>query len=240
MSRISYKLVGETFANAISKEMSYFSKVADILESTKTLTYVSSYVDKLSSQTLISVSTHWEIFVSDIFVAYINRNPENFILYMENELEKNLNQNWKDVRDKFAPLKIPNPLRRQDILDIMNTQGGNMRFRTGKAIKEKASVLISDDYRLGIEKLTEDDLAIIDLLNALRNRVVHNSARSRSALKGIASNKILEKYGLYRSQKQKFGPGVYLRSEFRTGSGVRRIEEFVEHIKRIGETIIVE
>jgi len=194
-------------------------------------------VTRLSALTMISAATLWESFLSDLVVAYINRDPSQFAVHLQHALNEDLSDKQKQIVNRYAPYKAPTSIDRGTILSLLDDNGNNITFSNAQTLKKGAKRWISAANIVGINALTGQQIAIINLWISLRNHIAHDSERSRSALQIAVSHGALHGTGLHRAQNAIHTPGVYLKSKHRQPVGNPRIEEILRHMQQIAAAI---
>lgn len=192
---------------------------------------------RLSALSLMSAATIWESFLSDLVIAYINRDPSQFSTHLENALKQDLSGKQKQIQSRYAPFVAPSSIDRKTIISLLDSDGNNITFKSAAHLKKTAKIWITTGNRVGIEGLTSQQMAIIDLTVALRNHIAHDSERSRDALKIAVSKGALHGSGLHRAQNAIHTPGVYLKSKHQQPGGNPRVEEILGHMRAIGAAI---
>jgi len=222
--------VRASFDAQIDDALSFYRRVVTGLRSDADVT-------RLSALTLMSAATIWESFLSDLVIAYINRDPSQFSVHLENALKQDLSGKQKQIQSRYAPFVAPNSIERKAIVSLLDSDGNNITFKSAAHLKKTAKIWITQGNRAGIEGLTNQQMAVIDLTVALRNHIAHDSERSRDALKNAVSKGALHGSGLHRAQNAIHTPGVYLKSKHRQPGGNPRIEEILGHMRAIGAAI---
>lgn len=222
--------VRASFAAQLAEVTEFHHTVKESLSSAADLT-------RLSASTLISAATLWESFLSDLIVAYINRDPSQFAIHLEYALNEDLSDKQKQILNRYAPYKAPTSIDRGKIISLIDNNGNNITFSNAQALKKGAKRWISEANMSGINALSGQQMAVINLWIALRNHIAHDSERSRTALKVAVSNGALHGTGLQRGQNAIHTPGVYLKSKHRQPIGNPRIEEILWHMQQIAAAI---
>jgi len=194
-------------------------------------------VTRLSASTMISAATLWESFLSDLLVAYINRDPSQFVVHLEHALNEDLSDKQKQILNRYAPYKAPTNIDRTTIISLLDNNGNNITFSSAQALKKGAKRWISAANMAGINAISGQQMAIINLWISLRNHIAHDSERSKSALQRAVSHGALHGTGLHRAQNAIHTPGVYLKSKHQQPIGNPRIEEILRHMQHIAATV---
>lgn len=222
--------VRETFDSQIEETIAFFQTVKGFLK-------LDADITKLCALTMISAATTWESFLSDLIIAYINRDPSRFATHLEDTFKQDMNEKQKEIQKRYAPFSAPTNIDRASIAALIDSNGNNITFSNAAALKKGAKRWVSAANFTRINALTKKQMAIIDLWIALRNHIAHDSKRSREALKKAVSRGNLHGTGLHRKQNAIHSPGVYLKSKHKQPEGNPRIEEILRHMREIAAVI---
>lgn len=223
-------IVRSTFDTQIAEALDFYRALRPKLDS-------DSQATKLSALTLMTAATIWESFISDLFIAYINRDPSKFVLHLENALKSDMSSKQRQIQSRYAPFRSPTSIDKSTIASLVDENGNNITFPNATALKKRARLWITDANGAGIQSLSKQQLALIDLWIALRNHIAHDSERSRNALQDQVSNGALYGTGLHRQKNAIHRTGVYLKSLHQQPNGNPRVEIIVGHMQAIGLTL---
>ena len=230
MRTMNPALVKASFNSQVTEALAFYKSTRGLLTS-------DSEITKLSALTMVSLATSWESFVSDLFVAYINRDPSQFAEHLENALTEGLSEKQKEIQTRYAKFVRPRSVDRKTISTLIDANGNNITFSNVIDLKSGAKRWLSAESRRGIEAITDEQGAIMNLWIALRNHIAHDSERSRDALQVAVSKGVLHGTGLHRARNAIHTPGVYLKSLHRQPGGSPRIEEIAKHMRAIGNAL---
>jgi hypothetical protein len=128
----------------------------------------------IAEYSFVSAATLFEGFISDLFVAYINRDSQRFRDHLLYHL--NLQSD-----DEFAKRALPHVektmphLSVEKIRGILDSNGYNVAFPTTDKMKESAGKWLADADKQRFTALTSEQCAVIALLKAIRNFLAHRS-----------------------------------------------------------------
>ena len=90
---------------------------------------------------LLAAAVIWEGFVSDLFVAYVNRDPARFKQHMQDSLNHHLGPRSKQRRifDEFGSLAFPAHLTKAQVIELLDAEGNNLTFSRYQDIEQKAN-----------------------------------------------------------------------------------------------------
>lgn len=222
--------VRASFDIQLGENITFYQTVKGSLKSEADIT-------KLCALTMIAAAATWESFLSDLIIAYINRDPSQFAIHLERALKEDMSDKQKEIQGRYAPFSAPTNVDRTTIAALIDSDGNNITFSNAAALKKGAKRWVSAANLAGINALTDQQMAIINLWIALRNHIAHDSERSRDALKDAVSRGELHGTGLHRAQNAIHTPGVYLKSKHQQPVGYPRIEEILRHMRLIAAAI---
>jgi hypothetical protein len=190
----------------------------------------------LASSTLVSAATIWESFVSDLIIAYINRDPSTFAVHLNNALSEGLTDKQKAIKNRYAKFVAPKSIDKATVTELLDGDGNNVTFSSGQTLQDGARRYVAPAHRAGIEGLTVQQLAVMNLWIALRNHIAHDSEKSRKTLKDKVSHGTLIQFGLHRAVNNVLQPGHYLKSLHQV-NGTPRIEVILNQMSAIAAAI---
>jgi hypothetical protein len=184
----------------------------------------------LAEATLLRLAVLWEGFLSDLFVAYINRNSSKFSEHLEISLESQLQGKGGRIYNQFGTLNIPTHLTKDDIYEILDADGFNITFRSASEIRDKATKWLVEDDRNRVHSLAAQDDALINALYGLRNHLAHGSEGSSDRMNAALAAGALHHTGFQRRAKKISNVGSYLKS---IQAGESRLVQFIANIRAI-------
>lgn len=175
----------------------------------------------------VAAATLFEGFVSDLFVAYINRDATNFKAHLLGQLSI---QGGDSPSRRAVPLvstSIPH-LSVAKIRDILDPKDRNVTFATTDAMKEAAGTWLVPADEAKFTGTPPDLLAVIDFIKAIRNYLAHRSRSARDKMRSTLAAPDLPP-PLQRGTNSVNDVGGYLR----TPSAACRFEESLAQIRRL-------
>lgn len=191
----------------------------------------------LTEQSLLSAAVTWEGFVSDIFVAYINRDASVFKAYLQKQFEDHLkkNQMSRAVFGAFGTLNFPAHLKRQDVLSLANCGGANITCPTFQALESKAKLWLHGAHAAKFTGFSASQKQVINALVALRNEIAHRSERSLLSMNEALDHAALKGTGLQRQGNKVLKVGVWLKAK-PVGCQKTRFQIILSTLEEIGRT----
>ena len=158
----------------------------------------------------VAAATLFEGFVSDLFVAYINRNSEKFRAYLIGKINIDTKDEYAKRSMDYIEKTMPHPTVER-IREILDPSGYNVTFKTTDEMKESAGKWLANIDKTKFTSVSTQQCAIIDLVKAVRNFLAHRSQSADDTMQTalIATNLPA---ALRRGNKKVAEVGVYLRA----------------------------
>lgn len=168
----------------------------------------------LTEHSLLAAAVTWEGFVSDMFIAYINRDATRFKLHLKASFETHVNTapTPKRVFEKFGTLAFPTHLKKADVLALANGMGNNITFSNFDLLEEKADTWLVAAHAAKFTGLTAQQKAVVNSIIALRNHIAHRSQRSLDAMNDVLVRGALNPTGIQRLNNRFHNVGAWLKS----------------------------
>lgn len=166
----------------------------------------------LVENTLLAAAVQWEGFVSDLLVAYINRDSSRFAVHLSDALREGLTAKQSAIYDRFASLSVPKHLKKADIEGLADVYGNNITFSNFAALEDKAKSWLVKADADRFRNRTPLQKAVVNALIAVRNHIAHRSDRSLLAMNEAMRSGALQPTGLRRGQNKVHHVGTYLKA----------------------------
>lgn len=167
-----------------------------------------------TEHTLLAAAVAWEGFVSDMFIAYINRSSTRFIKHLEDSFEAHLKEakTPKKVFEEFGSLSFPQHLSKKRVHTLANSFGNNITFPNFEELEERAKTLLNTENAQKFAGLSAQQKAVVNALIALRNHIAHRSERSLDAMNDALSKGALHPTGIKRTGNKFHNVGAWLKA----------------------------
>lgn len=192
---------------------------------------------RLTEHMLLALAVSWEGFVSDMFIAYINRDPAKFKVHLEASFRSHLKDSNKPkaVFDRFGKLSFPKHLSKADVQALANSSGNNITFSSYARLLEGAQAMLVAAHCAKFSSLSAQKRAIVDALISIRNHVAHRSDRSGEAMNNALLVGALYTTGLKRGVNKTYNVGVWLKSK-PTVRHKSRLDILIDSLEQIART----
>jgi hypothetical protein len=187
---------------------------------------------------MLVLAVAWEGFVNDLFIAYINRNPDRFKQHLRNALDHHLLDAPKPQKifNEFGVLRIPTHLSKKQVQDFADEAGGNITFSNFEKLEEKASAWLVANDAQRFANLSAQQKGIVDAIVALRNHIAHRSEMSSKNMNAKLERGQLHLVGLRRGRKKVAKVGAWLKAK-PPGRQATRFSMFLTELKAIGASV---
>jgi hypothetical protein len=158
----------------------------------------------------VAAAALFEGYVSDLFIAYINRNSEKFRAYLLGKLKVETSDDFAKRSVQFVETSMPH-LSVDRIREVLDPTGYNVAFPTTDKMKEAAGRWLADAERTRFTGTSAQQCAVIDYIKAVRNFLAHRSQTADNNMQAalIAIDLPAE---LRRSNNNVNDVGAYLRA----------------------------
>lgn len=235
MRKVRPQDVKQDFADFVAERLAYFQRVETLLLGTQ---HEKRDISTLSATTLHAVYVAFECFLSDLFLAYMNR---DFSQYQANLRAKIATSNrdkfgqWAESRINFSTVAH---IKIEQIESILNPESFNLTFKSVDVLKQRANEWLADPLRNGITEISEPDARLIDCVHAIRNFIAHQSPNAKSrmntALAGVVQSNACPNLHLGRGRHDVHDIGAFLKSRM---AGQRRVQRYAMRLATIAATL---
>lgn len=187
----------------------------------------------LTEHSLLAAAVTWEGFVSEMFIAYINRDATRFKEHLEASFDAHINtaSTPKRVFEAFGTLTFPVHLTKADVQALANSIGNNITFPNFVELQQKARTWLLAAHAAKFSGLTAPQKAVVNSTIALRNHIAHRSQRSLDAMNDALAVGALQPTGIRRLGNRFHNVGAWLKAtpvgriETRFATIVRTLDE---------------
>lgn len=191
----------------------------------------------LTEQTILAAAVVWEGFVSDMFVAFINRDASRFKDHLKASFSEHLKAaaKLKRVFDDFGQLSFPKHLSKTQVQALADRVGNNIAFSNFDDLEQQAKTWLVAQHATKFSSLNAQQKAIVDSVIALRNHIAHRSQRSLDAMNDTLAKGALHPTGIRRTGNRFHNVGAWLKAT-PPGREETRISTIIQCLNDIGES----
>ena len=191
----------------------------------------------LTEHSLLASAVTWEGFVSDMFIAYINRDATRFKQHLQDSFDAHLKAAAKPKRvfDSFGKIAFPRHLKKADVQALADNVGNNITFPNFSELEQRANIWLVPAHAAKFTASTAQQKAIVDAVIALRNHIAHRSERSLDAMNDALAAGALNPTGIQRGANRFHNVGAWLKAK-PVGLQHNRFELIMSGLDGIGAT----
>ncbi|WP_136248828.1 hypothetical protein [Halomonas borealis] len=189
----------------------------------------------MAEYTFLGASVLLEGFISDLFIAYINRDNSAFVNYLTGHMKIDASGLYAKRAKNIASIDITSHLSQDSIRNILDPNGYNVSFGSSDDLKEKAGIWLAQPYQGYIQAITPVNSAVFEAFKALRNFLAHRSASAKRNMQNVLTDHNLPQV-LRRGQNRVHSVGYYLdsRPNYRDG---HRLENYLAESRIIADVL---
>ncbi|MEY4756056.1 MAG: hypothetical protein RJA34_954 [Pseudomonadota bacterium] len=235
MRKIRPQDVRGDFALLVEERLQHFDRLASALKGSA---HEKRDLTTLTEVTLHSVYVAFECFLSDLLLAYINRDPSQYQSNLENRLRASVQSKfgpWAEGRMAFTTTKH---IKVDELEVALDPDSYNLTFKDVATLKLRCAEWVAAPYKNAIVNMTDTDTLLIDTVHAIRNFIAHRSPNAKrimnDRLATVVSGPACPNLNLSRGVHDIHDIGSFLKAKI---GGEMRIKMFVLRLKAIAAGI---
>lgn len=196
------------------------------------MTSSSQDMNRLSETSFLSLYVAFEGFLSDLILAYLNRDSTVFRKDLKSRLVTSAESKFGPVVSAAIRLPLGKHLSLNTLVALTDREAQNISLPSCKALKDKAAQWLAAPHRTRIASLSPEDERLIDTARAIRHFIAHRSTASKQEMAAQLAS-ISAPSGnphLGRGTNTVHNVGAYLKAAM---AGSTRFERYVERLKEI-------
>ena len=192
----------------------------------------------LAETTLHSCYVAFECFLSDLLLAYINRDFSQYQANLATRIRSSVEAKfgiWAEGRISFNEIKHI-PIRQLEAM--LDPDSYNLTFKDVAALKQRFHDWVADPHKISVIALNDADTRLIDCTHAIRNFIAHKSKNAKdimnAQLADVATGAACPNRDLPRGAREITDIGSYLKTQV---GGARRIKTYVQRLQSIASSL---
>lgn len=222
----------DAFAN---ERLAHFSRLEGALAKTS---HEKRDLSILAETALHSTYVAFEVFVSDLLLAYINRNVSTYRASVQADIQKVVKPKLGAGVAGRATFQLPKHINLHDLESTIDPTGWNLTFKSVAVMQTKFADWVDPALGGGVAALNGPDTRLIDAARSIRNFTAHNSAGSKTIMNdmlfNVSTGAACPNASLSRGVHEINDVGAYLKS---VSNGKRRLVTYVERLQAIAATL---
>lgn len=176
MRKIDPKSVKNDFVAALDE-------ISNSLVEVKTASLSGATNKLVAESSLLSASVLWEGFVSDLFVAYINRDSSQLAANLQTRVTDAVTRaKLGTFVSQAVKVSLPKHLAEKDVRAALDPKAWNLSFDCGASMQREAAAYLATTPAAAFATLTVNEVASIDAWHGVRNFLAHRSQSSEDRM----------------------------------------------------------
>ncbi|GIW56841.1 MAG: hypothetical protein KatS3mg126_0079 [Lysobacteraceae bacterium] len=179
MRKVRPQDVRNDFATLVTERLQHFDRLELALKGTA---HEKRDLTTLTEVTLHSIYVAFECFLSDLLLAYINRDPSQYQQNLEVRIRASVQSkfgHWASGRMSFAATKH---IKLDELEEALDPDRYNLTFKDVATLKQRCAEWVALPHRNGVMSLGDADSRLIDTVHAIRNFIAHRSPNAKTIM----------------------------------------------------------
>lgn len=235
MRKVDPAGVKEDFNAFACERRSHFARIESFLKGSP---HEKRDLSILAETTLHSTYVAFEVFLSDLLLAYMNRDFSTYQASLQTEIQKLVKSKLGIGASSMTKLDAPKHIKAQDLESLIDPTGWNLTFKSVDILQSTYAAWVSPALGAGVAGLALSDTKLIDTARAIRNFTAHKSTGSKKIMNDmlvtISTGVTCPNAPLPRGNHEIHDVGAYLKSVV---GGQRRVVTYIERLRAIAATL---
>ncbi|WP_439865643.1 hypothetical protein ACTAB9_17415 [Pseudomonas syringae] len=237
MRKVRPQDVLSSYVTQVDQALAHYERVVAALKGTPNVKLDTTL---MSRGLLHTVFVDFECFISDLFVAYLNRDFSQYQSTFENSVRQAAAQKHSSWLSNRITFNRPAHMKLDEIADAIDPTGWNMTFKSCSMMKDKARLWLAAPYAAKITSLDSEDENLVDTARALRNWIAHQSDGSgaimNTMLADIEKGPGTSNHELGRGVNEIASVGAFLKSQV---NGHSRAQIYARRLKEVANNLTI-
>ena len=231
MRKVDPAGVKSDFNDFAVERLAHFGRLEILLKGTA---HEKRDLSLLSEMTLHSAYVAFEVFLSDLMLAYINRDFSVYQQDLKSRIDASISSKFGSAAASRTNFSVSKHISVQDLEQLIDPTGWNLTFKDVAELKRKFASWVLAVHGAGVAALSASDTRLIDTTRAIRNFIAHGSTGSKAimnvSLLTISTGPGCINASLPRGPHKIDDVGAYLKS---FSNGKRRLLTYIERLQAI-------
>jgi hypothetical protein len=147
----------------------------------------------VAESSLLTGATYWEWFVSELLIAYVNRDSTKFTARLATRINTSISEKHGSLAAHHTSTTLPMHLSEASVRQLIDRKERNLSFSSVADLRAWTTANLSTAAAGLFMQLTAADIAAIEAWTAVRNRLAHWSRSSLTLM-----NQSLQKQSLHK------------------------------------------
>ncbi len=136
----------------------------------------------LVEQFVLNAAVLWEVFLSDLLLAYLVASPTRFLKSLRLRVLQSIEQRFGPRTERLVSIDTPRSLSLSSAAGLADPKNYNLTVNSSEHLKKRANEMLAAQYAKHFT-LPIEDSQFLDFVVALRNFLGHRSPASLERLK---------------------------------------------------------
>ena len=182
MRKVKPADVKSSFQTLVTEKKSYFLRQETSLKGTA---HEMKDLSLLSEMIFHSLYVEFECFISDLVLAYINRDPSAYQSDLFTRVKGSVVSKFDNWTASRLTLKTEKNIKIDEIEQLIDPREFNVTFKDVNDLKSKANRWICPAYLAGIAGISTADTKLIDTTHSIRDFIAHQSVHSKTNMNNM-------------------------------------------------------
>jgi hypothetical protein len=184
-----------------------------------------SDISRLATTSFLALFVVFERFLSDLFLAYLNRDFSVYQARLADRLSNSVEDKFGQAVERLVSLKTRAHMSVDEIESIVDPDGWNLTFSSVDNLKTRADEWLGNVYATRVKSITAGEARLIETARAVRNFIAHQSSGSKSRMNDALATIEIGGHNrhLARGLREVHAVGSYLKA---THAGLRRFHRY--------------
>ncbi|WCE05978.1 hypothetical protein [Pseudoxanthomonas sp. JBR18] len=221
--------------NIKSDFLSGLSDIEGVLANFATVALPKSNKNLIAEYSFLGASVLLEGFISDLFVAYINKKSGPFIGALTQKMTIESTDDYAKRAIPLSTVDIASHLTLEKIRKVLDPKGWNVTFAISADMKAKAGIWLDLPYKTHFTSMPNRQCALVEATKAMRNYLAHRSSASQQTMQTALHHGSLTA-GFKRGTNQVHSVGSFLDST-PTGKTQARLVFYIDELKGMADQL---
>lgn len=210
-------------------------KISESLTKVKSSSLPDATKKMVAESSLLSATVLWEGFVTDLFVAYINRDASRLASSFQTRVAESVKSKFGTLVSQRVKVSFPKHMREKDVRTVLDPKEYNLSFGSGADMQQRAADYLATAHAASFGALAASDVASIDAWLGIRNFLAHRSRSSEDRMNDALKAAAVPDH-LRRNKHRVKDVGAFLKA-VRPPAEEWRVENYIKAMKAIAQKL---
>lgn len=209
--------------------------IAHSVDEVKTSALTDATKKLVAESSLLAAAVLWEGFITDLFVAHINRDSIQLSSTLKKRIEQSVEQKFGSHVLQRVKVSFPDHLPEREVRSLLDPTNYNLSFESASKMIERADKSLPASVAGKFRALSPADCAAINAWHDIRNFLAHRSGSSKKEMNDTLTKPDLQN-DLRRNMHKVHSAGAFLKAT-PMGTQKWRVEHYFDAMKTIAQKL---